>query len=102
MTTIQETIDYLHALHSTIPPSPWVDKPCWNGEDQLRWEIEDAEGAVVYSKVDEPCARQSYELLARLRNALPALLEEIERLTAENKALTAELAKATGAPHDRA
>ena len=111
MSKIQETIDRLRELDAKASPAPWrteFDTHIYAGEGEI-FEIDTSNDDICeWFECSDECGCAGYErkpdidLLAASRNAIPALLDEIERLTAENQALTAELAKATGAHHDRA
>ena len=84
-TTIQETINQLREIDRVTAPAPWVDTineydpelPCLlldaNGGQVAEGE---ADWDTYYSNLDNTVG-----LLTELRNALPALLTEIDRLT---------------------
>lgn len=76
-TNIQETINRLRELDQKASPTPWIAEPQQAGEGDVATDL---------------------RLIAAARNAIPELLAEIDRLTAENKNLTAELAKAGDTP----
>lgn len=99
-TKIQETINRLRELDQKASPAPWEAWGC--GEDK-QTSIEHPMGDVLersergsgHMREDITWLREDdANLIIETRNAIPTLLAEIDRLTAENKNLTAELAEA--------
>lgn len=108
-TDIQETINRLRELDRAARPAPWAPQGGFISCGQASLDItNDKQGFPLMrlwadmTKGDrEVNPQDDFVLIIEARNALPALLTEIDRLTAENQTLTAELAKSTGAHHDR-
>ena len=93
-TNIQETINRLRELDQKASPAPWYIEE-WEGmivtgDDETGEEV----GAVFYHALKSKKSKANAAILTELRNALPSLLAEIERLTAENQALTDQLTEA--------
>ena len=90
MSDIQETINRLRELDQEASPAPWE---AWGfGEDE-QTSIEHPMGDVLergergygHMREDTTWFREAdADLITETRNALPALLTEIDRLTAEN------------------
>lgn len=79
----QELHDRLRELDKTASPAPWYIEPYENmlvtGDDETGEEI----GATYYGRGRSKKQRANREMLTDARNAVPALLAEIERLQAE-------------------
>lgn len=98
ITTVQETIDRLRELDRQASPRRW-----WVGET-ARWghTVMCEHYDEVVEVVIDACREgeriddndPDLQLIIKARNALPSLLAEIERLTAENQALTDQLTEA--------
>jgi hypothetical protein len=86
-----ETLAELRRLHETATPGPWYHD---ENEDFVytRDEFGDADGEI---RCDTDCDEADAAFIAATRNALPDLLDEIERLRAENGRLRLAVAKAT-------
>lgn len=88
MSDIQETIDRLRELNQTASPAPWdiTHSNSLETSDDGGKIIGDAEGGVI-AEADVDLWSHSFfiddalPLMVKLRNALPALLAEIDRLT---------------------
>lgn len=87
-TSIQETINHLRELDQKASPAPWG----WSGGGQGSpiLSANDAVGRLEYA------TEEDLDLITETRNAVPALLAEIERLTAENRHLSAYVAELEG------
>lgn len=84
-TDIQETIDRLRELDRTASPVPWSYNP-WsaNSSGEVTQNItygwgEDEE--ILIGEVSYLLTEHDAEMIAESRNAIPALLTEIDRLT---------------------
>ena len=86
-TTIQETIDRLRELDRTASPAPWE---AWGCGENRQTSIEHPMGDVLergergygHMREDTTWLREAdADLITETRNALPALLAEIDRLT---------------------
>lgn len=79
----QELHDRLRELDKTASPAPWYIEPYENmvvtGDDETGEEI----GATYYGRGRSKKQRANREMLTDARNAVPALLDEIDRLQAE-------------------
>lgn len=84
-TEIQETIERLRELDQTASPAPWS----WSGGGQGSpiLSANDAVGRLEYA------TEEDLDLITETRNAIPALLDERERLIAELERLTARVAE---------
>ena len=94
-TEIQETIARLRELDQKASPAPWIEATDETNPD-MPCLLLDANGGLVAEGEDEWASHWFYidkmvPLLTELRNSLPALLTEIDRLTTENQHLTAEI-----------
>ncbi|GAA1046072.1 hypothetical protein [Rothia amarae] len=80
---IDDLIDRLRELDQSASPAPWHIEPYENmvvtGDDETGEEI----GATYYGRKRSKKQRANREMLTDARNAVPALLAEIERLYAE-------------------
>ena len=93
MSDIQETINRLRELDRTASPAPW-----WVGSSAESYNAIVCEDGATTSGVLDACyvgERLSsndpdLQIITETRNALPALLAEIERLAEENQALKRE------------
>ncbi len=91
-----EELDRLRRLHEQLPPAPWQEPGNPENYD-LPDLITDRDGGIIAEGAGQWESYQSYldtagpVLLMKLRNALPHLLDEIDRLTS-----AAEEAKAEG------
>lgn len=92
-TYIQETIDRLRELDRVASPAPWE---AWGCGENMQTSIEHPMGDVLergerghgHMREDITWLRESdADLITETRNAIPALLAEIDRLTSENKNL---------------
>lgn len=91
-TNIQETIARLRELDQVASPAPW-----WVGSSAESYNAIVCEDGETTSGVLDACyvgERLSsndpdLQIITETRNAIPALLAEIDRLTAENQHLTA-------------
>ena len=92
-TEIQETINRLRELDRTASPAPWVFTGTKRtGYDTMEpGDLLEGNGLGLIPEIERVCPPVDAELIAEARNAIPALLTEIERLTAENQALTDQL-----------
>ncbi len=92
MSTIQETIDRLRELDQTAIPAPWsylmlpVD-PHTGIQDSV---LLDGAGLEFSTNAEDAFTRNDFDVILEARNAIPALLAEIERLEEENQALKRE------------
>lgn len=78
---------HLKELHTAASPAPWVfSTEVFDGENYN--SITDANKTVlVYPDCADDMYDEDSEIIIEARNALPALLSEIERVKAENKRL---------------
>lgn len=96
-TDIQETIDRLRELDRVASPAPW-----WVGSSAESYNAIVCEDGDTTSGVLDACyvgERLSsddpdLQIITETRNAIPVLLAEIERLTAENTQLLDTVAEA--------
>ena len=101
MSDIQETIEKLREFDRAASPAPWAPQGGFISCGQTSLDI-------TYDKQDFPFMRlwartadgdrevnpqDDFALIIEARNALPDLLAEIDRLTAENKKLKRENSK---------
>lgn len=92
MTDIQETIDRLRELDQKASPAPWsylilpVDLHTGIQDSALV----DGTGHEFATNAEDAFTRNDFDVMLEARNALPALLAEIERLAEENQALKRE------------
>ena len=91
---IQETIDRLRELDRKASPAPWIEATDETNPDAPCLLL-DSSGELVAEGEDDWASHWLYvdkmvPLLTELRNAIPALLAEIERLTEENQTLRRE------------
>lgn len=96
-TNIQEAINRLRELDQNASPTPWE---AWGAGEGGNTSIEHPMGNVLERdqhgsdhmwEVITWISEADADLIVETRNALPALLTEIERLTAENQHLTARM-----------
>lgn len=78
-------IDEMRVLERAATPGPWH---C--GELRGAWELINSE----HMMVGEVCKQEDMELIVAMRNALPALLDEKNRLTADLAIAQREAAQA--------
>ena len=90
-----EELDLLRSLHEQLPPAPWQEPG--NPENcDMPDLIRDRDGNTIVEGAGQWESYQSYletpapVLLMELRNALPHLLAEIDRLTQGQKEAKAE------------
>jgi hypothetical protein len=76
--TTPEVLARLRALHAAASPAPWDSIDDVNAEMVTRGLDED--GAFVY--VADVWGKRDTALIVAMRNALPALFDEVERLRA--------------------
>ena len=98
MSTIQETIDRLRELDRKASPEPWIEATDETSPD-MPCLLLDSNGGLVAEGGDDWASHWFHidnmvPLLTELRNSLPILLTEIERLTAENTQLLDTVAEA--------
>lgn len=90
-TNIQETLDHLRELDRVTAPAPWVETINEENPDIPCLLLDYNGGLVAEGETDWegfwPNLDNTVGLLTELRNALPVLLNEIDRLSAENKNL---------------
>ena len=95
MTTIQETLNRLRELDQTASPAPWYieeyEGMIVTGEDD---ETGEEVGAVFFHSMKSNKSKANAAILTEVRNALPDLLTEIDRLKAENAQLLDTVAEA--------
>ena len=93
-TDIQETIDRLRELDQEASPAPWYieeyEGMIVTGDEETGEEV----GAVFYHTLRSKKSKANAAILTEARKAIPALLAEIERLTAENTQLLDTVAEA--------
>lgn len=96
----QETIERLRELNQTASPAPWE---AWGCGENMQTSIEHPMGDVLergergygHMREDITWLREAdADLITETRNAIPALLAEIDRLTAENTQLLDTVAEA--------
>ena len=96
MTDIQETIARLRELDQTASPAPWYieehESMIVTGDEETGEEV----GAAFYQAMKSKKGKANAAILTEARNSLPSLLAEIDRLTAENQALTDQLTESRG------
>lgn len=89
MSTIQETINRLRELDQKASPAPWsylilpVDLHTGIQDSVLL----DGAGLEFSTNAEDAFTRNDFDVILEARNAIPALLAEIERLTADNDRL---------------
>lgn len=88
MTTTQETIDRLRELDQKASPAPWIEATDETNPD-MPCLLLDSNGGLVAEGEDDWASHwfhidKMVPLLTELRNSLPDLLAEIDRLSAEN------------------
>lgn len=93
-TEIQETINRLRELDRKASPAPWSYNP-WsaNSSGEVTQNITygwGEEEEILIGEVSCLLTEHDAEMIAQARNAIPALLAEIERLTEENLELKRE------------
>lgn len=98
-TKIQETIARLRELDRVASPAPWrtvFDTQIYAGEKEV-FEVDASNDDICeWFECSDECGCAGYarkpdiNLLVAARNALPDLLTEIDRLTAENQELKRE------------
>lgn len=94
-TNLQETISHLRELDQKASPAPWV----FTGTKRTGYgtvepgDLLEGNGLELIPEIERVCPPVDAELIAQARNAIPALLAEIEKLTAENRHLTACVAE---------
>ena len=91
-TEIQETINRLRELEQKASPAPWActGTKRFSYDDIEPGDLLDGEGFELVPEIERVCPPVDAEMIAEARNAIPALLAEIERLTEENQALKQE------------
>lgn len=89
MSDTQETIDRLRELDQAASPAPWVFTGTKRtGYDTIEpGDLLEGNGLGLIPEIERVCPPVDAELIAEARNAIPLLLEEIDRLTAENTQL---------------
>lgn len=92
MTTIEETIARLRELDQEASPAPWVFTGTKRtGYDTIEpGDLLESNGLELIPEIERVCPPTDAQLIAEARNAIPALLAEIERLTEENQTLKRE------------
>lgn len=89
-TEIQETINRLRELDRTASPAPWYieehESMIVTGDEETGEEV----GAVFFQAMKSKKSKANAAILTEARNAIPALLAEIERLAEENQTLKRE------------
>lgn len=89
----QKLHDYLRELHETASPAPWhiepVEKMIVHGDEETGEEV----GACFYRNIRSKKVKANRALITEARNALPALLAEVERLQERERILAARLAR---------
>lgn len=101
--TLQEKIARLRELEKKATPGPW-DTYCGldvnsNGPDQSYGRASKSYECLSYTNGfgdAHPSAIADAELIAEMRNNLPTLLDELERLQDENKSLEFNLKQKSG------
>ena len=92
MSDIQETINRLRELDRKASPAPWV----FTGTKQTGYDtiepgdLLEGNGLKLIPEIERVCPPTDAQLIAEARNAIPALLAEIERLAEENQTLKRE------------
>ena len=94
MSTTKETINRLRELDRTASPAPWYieehESMIVTGDEETGEEV----GAVFYHTLKSKKSKANAAILTEARNAVPDLLAEIDRLTAENTQLLDTVAEA--------
>lgn len=95
-TNIQETLDRLRELDQKASPAPWrtvFDTNIYSGGEEV-FEVDTSYDDICeWVECSDECGCAGYarkpdiDLLVAARNAIPELIAEIERLTAENNNL---------------
>ena len=97
-TNTQETINRLRELDRVTAPAPWAETINEENPDIPCLLLDANGGQVAEGEADWegfwPNLDNTVGLLTELRNALPILLAEIDRLTAENTQLLDTVAEA--------
>ena len=91
-TEIQETINRLRELDRKASPAPWVFTGTKRtGYDTMEpGDLLEGNGLGLIPEIERVCPPTDAQLIAEARNAIPALLAEIERLAEENLELKRE------------
>ena len=98
MSTIQETIDRLREIDRKASPAPWIEATDETNPEMPCLLLDSNGGLVAEGEGDWGShwfhIDNMVPLLTELRNALPELLAEINRLEAENAQLLDTVAEA--------
>lgn len=105
MSDIQETIEHLRRLDQVASPAPWGLEPYRDGGVEEEEETSEPKVHSIANHQEDVIAQlgcgccdtglgapsmANFEIAVEARNAIPALLAEIERLTEENLKLKRE------------
>ena len=82
--TIQDIIVRLRSFGQYASPAPWSVTPYQLDKDTACWVVKDCEESVICSRISDHRPQADFEFIRESRNAIPALIAEIERLKAEN------------------
>lgn len=95
-TDIQETINRLRELEQKASPAPWVftGTKCTGYDTIEPGDLLEGNGLEIIPEIQRVCPPIDAQLIAEARNAIPELIAEIDRMSAENAQLLDAVAKA--------
>lgn len=77
-----EELTDLRELHEQASPAPWATSTWIDDDGDYQAQIEAANGSIILSQyATEVLPIQNHQMIREARNALPGLLDHIEKLT---------------------